>query len=98
MTQDESRGKAYVEDNRKLGLGCIDHGKKQDLGQPRSPGGRLMLRTTGSWDSVYRSQMDSVVRGHWTCNPQMVTLKELKSWCYIFMALGQYSVLDSVKQ
>ena len=26
------RGKAYVEGNGKLGLGCIDHGKKQDLG------------------------------------------------------------------
>ena len=32
MTQDESRGKAYVEDDRKLGLGCIDRGKVQDLG------------------------------------------------------------------
>ena len=26
MTQDESRGKAYVKDNRKLGLRCIDLG------------------------------------------------------------------------
>ena len=26
MTQDESRGKAYVKDDRKLGLGCIDLG------------------------------------------------------------------------
>ena len=26
MTQDESRGKAYVKDKRKLGLGCIDLG------------------------------------------------------------------------
>ena len=43
-----------------------------------------MLRTTGSWDLVYRSRMDSVMRGHWACNPQMVTLKELKSWCYIY--------------
>ena len=25
-TQDESRGKAYVEDDGKLGLGCIDLG------------------------------------------------------------------------
>ena len=32
MTHEESRGKAYVEGNRKLGLGCIDRGKKQDLG------------------------------------------------------------------
>ena len=84
MTQDESRGKAYIEDNGKLGLGCIDCGKVQDLGQPRSPGGRLTSRMTGSWDSVYRSWTDSVVRGHWACNPQMVTLKELKSWCYIY--------------
>ena len=98
MTQDESRGKAYVEDDGKLGLGCIDCGVKQDLGRPRSPGGRLMLRTMGSWDSVYRSRTDSVVRGHWTCNLQTVTLKELKSWCHTYMALGQYSVLDSVKQ
>ena len=83
-TQDESRGKAYIEDNGKLGLGCIDHGKKQDLGWPRSPGGRLTLRTMGSWDSVYRSQMDSVVKRHWACNLKMVTLKELKNWCYIY--------------
>ena len=27
MTQDESRGKAYIEDDGKLGLGCIDRGK-----------------------------------------------------------------------
>ena len=27
MTQDESRGKAYIEDDRKLGLGCIDLGR-----------------------------------------------------------------------
>ena len=33
-------------DNGKLGLGCIDRGKKHDLGRPRSPGGRLTL-----WDS-----------------------------------------------
>ena len=26
-----------------------------------SPGGRLTLRTMGSWDSVYRCQMDSVM-------------------------------------
>ena len=26
MTQDESRGKAYIEDDRKLGLRCIDLG------------------------------------------------------------------------
>ena len=31
-TQDEPRGKAYVEDNGKLGLRCTDHGLKQDLG------------------------------------------------------------------
>ena len=49
-----------------------------------SPGGRLTLRVTGSWDSVYRSGMDSVVRGHWVSYLQMVTLKELKSWCYIY--------------
>ena len=43
-----------------------------------------MLRTTGSWDSVYRSGMNSVVREHWASYLQMVTLKELKSWCYIY--------------
>ena len=75
---EESRGKAYVEGNRKLGLGCIDRGKKQDLGQPRSPRGRLTLRAMGSWDSVYRSGRDSVVRGHWMSYLQMVILKELK--------------------
>ena len=26
MTQDESRGKAYIKDDGKLGLGCIDLG------------------------------------------------------------------------
>ena len=25
-------GRLYIEDNRKLGLRCIDHGKEQDLG------------------------------------------------------------------
>ena len=43
-----------------------------------------MLRAMGSWDSVYRSGTDSVVRGHWTSYPEMVTLKELKSQCYIY--------------
>ena len=38
-----------------------------------------MLRATGSWDSVYRSGTDSVVRGHWMSYLQMVILKELKS-------------------
>ena len=47
MTHEESRGKAYIEGNGKLGLRCIDCGKKQDLGQPRSPGGRLTLRVNG---------------------------------------------------
>ena len=47
-----------------------------------------MLRAMGSWDSVYRSGMDSVVRGHWASYLQMVTLKKLKSWCYIYMVLG----------
>ena len=83
MTQDESRGKAYIEDDGKLELRCIDREKVQDLGWPRSPGGRLTSRMMGSWDSVYRSQMDSVM-WHWACNPQTVTLKELKSWCYIY--------------
>ena len=31
-TKRSPRGKAYIEGNGKLGLGCIDHGKKQDLG------------------------------------------------------------------
>ena len=49
-----------------------------------SKGERLMLRAMGSWNSVYRSGMDSVVRGHWMSYLQTVTLKELKSWCYIY--------------
>ena len=39
-------GRLTLRVNGKLGLGCIDRGKKHDLGQPRSPGGRLTL-----WDS-----------------------------------------------
>ena len=39
-------GRLTLWDNGKLGFGCIDRGKKHDLGRPRSPGGRLML-----WDS-----------------------------------------------
>ena len=38
-----------------------------------------MLRAMGSWDSVYRSGMDGVVRGHWTSYLQTVILEELKS-------------------
>ena len=37
------RGKAYVGGNGKLGLGCIDCGKKQDLGWPRSPRGKAYV-------------------------------------------------------
>ena len=32
----------------------------------------LRCGTAGSWDSVYRSGTDSVVRGHWTSYLQMV--------------------------
>ena len=32
MTHEESRGKAYVVGQWKLGLRCIDRGKKHDLG------------------------------------------------------------------
>ena len=39
-------GRLTLWDNGKLGLRCIDRGKKHDLGRPRSPGGRLTL-----WDS-----------------------------------------------
>ena len=65
-------GRLTLWDNGKLGLGCIDRGKKHDLGWPRSPGEGLHCGTVGSWDSVYRSGMDSVVRGHWTSYLQMV--------------------------
>ena len=41
------RGKAYVEGNGKLGLGCMDHGKKQDLGWPRSPRGKAYVEGSG---------------------------------------------------
>ena len=41
------RGKAYIEGNRRLGLGCIDHGKKQDLGWPRSPRGKAYIEGNG---------------------------------------------------
>ena len=39
-------GRLMLRVNGKLGLGCIDWGKKHDLGRPRSPGGRLTL-----WDN-----------------------------------------------
>ena len=39
-------GRLTLRVSGKLGLGCIDRGKKHDLGRPRSPGGRLML-----WDN-----------------------------------------------
>ena len=32
----------------------------------------LRCGAVGSWDSVYRSGMDSVVRGHWMSYLQMV--------------------------
>ena len=65
-------GRLTLRVNGKLGLRCIDWGKKHDLGWPRSPGEGLRCGTMGSWDSVYRSGMDSVVRGHWTSYLQMV--------------------------
>ena len=39
-------GRLTLWNNGKLGLRCIDQGKKHDLGQPRSPMGRLTL-----WDN-----------------------------------------------
>ena len=41
------RGKAYIEGNGKLGLRCIDCGKKQDLGWPRSPRGKAYVEGNG---------------------------------------------------
>ena len=59
--------------NGKLGLGCIDRGKKHDLGRPKESNGKAYVvgqREAGT--RVYRSGTDGVVRGHWTCYLQMV--------------------------
>ena len=38
--------------NGKLGLGCIDQGKKHDLGRPKESNGKAyVVGSTGSWDS-----------------------------------------------
>ena len=51
-----------------------------------------MLRPMGSWDSVYRSGMDSVVRGHWMSYLQMVVVRNLRAettyYVYIYIVLG----------
>ena len=47
-----SGGRLMLWDNGKLGLGCIDRGKKHDLGRPRGVQGEgLRCGTMGSWDS-----------------------------------------------
>ena len=59
--------------NGKLGLGCIDRGKKHDLGRLKESNGKAYVvgqREAGT--RVYRSGTDGVVRGHWTCYLQMV--------------------------
>ena len=42
-------GRLMFRVNGKLGLGCIDRGKKHDLGQPRSPGGKAYI--VGQWEA-----------------------------------------------
>ena len=58
-----------------------------------SPGGRLTLRTMGSWDSVYRSWYRSVYRSCQVTLGQIlrtVTLKDLRA-SVIYTTLGQDS-------
>ena len=73
VTERSPMGRLTLWDNRKLGLGCIDRGKKHDLGRPKESNGKAYVvgqREAGT--RVYRSGTDGVVRGHWTCYLQMV--------------------------
>ena len=73
VTERSPMGRLALWDNGKLGLGCIDRGKKHNLGQPKESNGKAYVvgqREAGT--QVYRSGTDGVVRGHWTCYLQMV--------------------------
>ena len=73
MTERSPTGRLTLWDNGKLGLGCIDRGKKHDLGRPKESNGKAYVvgqREAGT--RVYRSGTDGVVRGHWTSYLQMV--------------------------
>ena len=73
MTHEESRGKAYVEGQWEAGTRVYRSWKEARSRMTKESRGKgLCCGTTGSWDSVYRSGMDGVVRGHWMSYLQMV--------------------------
>ena len=73
MTHKESREKAYIEGQQEAGTQVYRSRKEARSGMTKESRGKgLHCGTMGSWDSVYRSGMDSVVRGHWTSYLQMV--------------------------
>ena len=89
MTQDESRAKGLHQGWWEAGSQVYRSWTCEDLGRPMSPGGRLTSRMTGSWDSVYRSWLDSV-RWHWARCSELLTLKDLRA-SVIDTTLGQDS-------
>ena len=98
MTYEESNGKAYIVGQWEAGTQVYRLRKEARSGTTQGVQWEgLRCGTTGSWDSVYRSGMDSVVRGHWTSYLQMVwgTQKCMSCMCIV---LSQYSVLNSVKE
>ena len=73
MTYEESRGKAYIVGQWEAGTQVYRLGKEAQSGMTKGVQGEgLHCGTMGSWDSVYRSGTDSVVRGHWMSYLQMV--------------------------
>ena len=73
MTHEESRGKAYIVGQWEAGTRVYRLRKRSMIWDDQGVQGEgLCCGTVGSWDSVYRSGMDSVVRGHWMSYLQMV--------------------------
>ena len=66
-------GKAYIEGQWEAGTRVYRSRKEaQSRMTKESRGKAYVVGTMGSWDSVYRSGMDGVVRGHWMSYLQMV--------------------------
>ena len=64
MTDEESNGKAYVVGQWEAGTRVYRLRKEARSGMTKKSNGEgLHCGTMGSWDSVYRSGTDSVVRG-----------------------------------
>ena len=86
-------------DNGKLGLGCIDRGKKHDLGRPRGVQWEgLCCGTTGSWDSGVQIWDGRCCERTLDVLPTDGLWNDKKCMSYMCIVLSQYSVLNSAKE